>query len=109
MDLDFKQYPAEWFVGILCTITLLMLLHRAFIWQPTYVPLAPPVACKGQPIVVPYSYRGSDLSPHACAVQCEDQIQRYVLYTDGFATQCEPVPGCFDEGEDEGVVCTIPQ
>ena len=83
-----------------------MLMHRSFWWQPSYSPTEPPTACKGAPLVVDYNYRGGDLSPHACAVQCEQPgEQRYIVYADGYATQCQLLPGCLDEGEDNGVTC----
>lgn len=106
IDESFKEHPVEWVVAVFCVICLAMLIHRAFFWQPAYVPLRPPVACIGEPIFVAYSYTNGDLTPHACAPQCLDEKQRYIVYRDGFATQCEPVPGCYDEGEDKGVLCT---
>ena len=62
-------------------------------------------ACEGEPIRVDYAYNGGMNSPHGCAPQCEDGKQRYLLYTNGKATQCQTVPGCLDWGEDQGVTC----
>lgn len=69
--------------------------------------LTPPV-CEGSPLAVPYPYVGGFLEPHACAVQCQDGQQRYLMYSNGFATQCEKLPGCRDLGEDRGVICIPP-
>ena len=70
--------------------------------------IVPPV-CEGLPLQVSYPYAGGFLNPHACAVQCQDQQQRYIVYTNGFATQCEKPPGCRDLGEDRGVMCVPPE
>ncbi len=64
-------------------------------------------ACKGEPLHVEYPYEGDFLEPHACEIQCDDQIQRYIVYTNGKATQCEQLPGCLDWGEDQGVTCSF--
>ncbi|MBM3231014.1 hypothetical protein FJZ28_01675 [Candidatus Peregrinibacteria bacterium] len=65
-------------------------------------------ACEGTPIAVDYPYYGGMLQPHACAPQCEDNKQHYILYSNGKATQCQILPGCLDWGEDQGVTC-VPQ
>ena len=64
--------------------------------------------CKGEPISVPLAYTGSPLDPWSCQPQCDDKKQRYLVYTNGVATQCDVPPGCFDAGEDGGVTCKIP-
>lgn len=78
---------------------------------PDRVPVAPPApavgSCVGEAIPVAYEYSGW-LQPHECAVQCQDDLPRYILYTDGRATQCQTPPGCNDEGEDKGIFCTPP-
>ena len=61
--------------------------------------------CKGEPIVVSYEYGGGMMDPHECAPQCEDEIQRYIMYTNNIATQCQILPGCADWGEDNNVTC----
>lgn len=66
------------------------------------------VACEGTPIQVSYAFTGGYLEPWACQQQCDDQIQHYVLYSNGKATQCETLPGCNDWGEDNGQTCTPP-
>lgn len=71
---------------------------------PTAPPPEPATACIGEPIVVSYEYSGWS-KPHECAVQCKDDRPRYIVYTDGRATQCETPPGCNDWGEDKGVTC----
>lgn len=65
-------------------------------------------ACEGEPIRVDYAYYGGMHNPHGCAEQCEDGKQRYLLYLNGKATQCQKVPGCLDWGEDQGVTCVPP-
>jgi hypothetical protein len=64
--------------------------------------------CEGEALAVPYAYTGNVVEPWSCKVQCTDQKQRYLLYTNGVATQCEKLPGCNDYGEDRGETCTIP-
>lgn len=75
------------------------------------VPVPPPPepeeTCIGSPIAVSYPYAGWS-KPHECIVQCKDDEPRYILYTDGLATQCETPPGCNDWGEDKGVTCVPP-
>lgn len=64
--------------------------------------------CEGTPIKVNYPYHGGMLGPHACAPQCDGDVQRFVLYSNGKATQCQKIPGCLDWGEDQGVTCLPP-
>jgi len=64
--------------------------------------------CTGIPITVDYAFTGGYLEPWACQQQCGTTQQRYVLYTNGKATQCEMLPGCNDFGEDNGQTCTPP-
>jgi hypothetical protein len=94
-------------VGIVCGLMLGIVVVQAVVPEPL-PPVAPPAppagACIGQPIVVDYAYSGW-LEPHACAVQCEDDKPRFILYTDGKATQCQTPPGCNDWGEDKGILC----
>jgi hypothetical protein len=92
-------------VGAFCGIVLVMLIYRAFLWQPHIPPPPAPKACKGEALYVDYAFIDGDKSPHGCAIQCEDRVQRYLVYTDGYATQCEMTPGCFDWGEDNGITC----
>lgn len=75
---------------------------------PQEKPKEPPKSCIGEPIIVEYAFGGDFMEPWACQIQCEDKIQRYILYSNGQATQCEEVPGCLDWGEDHGVTCTPP-
>lgn len=63
--------------------------------------------CDGEPLYVDYPFYGGMLDPHACAPQCEDNVQRYIVYTNGKATQCGSIPGCLDWGEDHGVTCEV--
>lgn len=65
------------------------------------------VPCKGSPITVDFAYTGMVNEPWTCKVQCDDDQPRYILYTNGKATQCEIPPGCNDTGEDTGQTCTV--
>src|SRR6185436_12153766 len=78
----------------------LMLLGRFF---PTV--RAREEACVGEPIAVRAPYQGGILPAHSCSPQCADGRPRYLAYTNGRATQCEPPPGCGDKGEDEAITC----
>src|SRR5687768_3064355 len=68
------------------------------------VPTAPPkeevveAECIGEALSIPYAYNYTIVEPHSCAPQCADGKQRYLLYTNGVATQCELLPGCNDVG-----------
>jgi hypothetical protein len=64
--------------------------------------------CIGEPITVNYAYNRGVLEPHACQPQCADGRQRYILYSNDLATQCQTPPGCNDWGEDRGVTCVPP-
>jgi hypothetical protein len=64
--------------------------------------------CIGEPIEVDFAYNGGVNEPWTCQVQCDDDEPRYILYSNGMATQCETPPGCNDTGEDTGVTCTPP-
>lgn len=64
--------------------------------------------CEGEALNVDYPYYGGMLQDHACKPQCTDKVQRFVLYSNGKATQCQKVPGCLDWGEDRGVTCVPP-
>lgn len=64
--------------------------------------------CEGTPIEVDYPYHGGMLAPHACQPQCDTDRQRFILYANGKATQCQKLPGCLDWGEDQGVTCVPP-
>jgi len=65
--------------------------------------------CEGDPIKVDYTYphpEDEDFeNPWECQVQCTDGIQRYISYSNGKGTQCEKLPGCLDQGEDQAVTC----
>jgi|GEM_PF-2062840 len=69
---------------------------------------APPVPCVGEPLNVNYPFQGGFIEDHACKAQCGTQAQRYILYTNGKTTQCQMLPGCNDEGEDQGRTCIPP-
>lgn len=77
-----------------------------------YVPrpedIEPEVECIGQPIAVDFPYMGTIAEPWSCQEQCNDDAPRYILYSNGRATQCETPPGCNDYGEDRGMTCVPP-
>ncbi len=89
---------------------LLVIVAQAFLPEgPLPLPIPKQETfCVGNPIVVDYDFGGSFMEPHACAVQCQDDKPRYILYKNGQATQCETPPGCNDYGEDRGETCVIP-
>lgn len=95
-------------LGVLLVIVIAQtLLPRQYVPQEPQV--VPEQVCTGEPIVVDYPFEGGYLDPWACKVQCDDGRQRYVLYSNGLATQCETPPGCNDLGEDRGVTCVPPE
>lgn len=93
-------------------IVLVAMVVQSFLPRP---PLAPArevpkaeKACVGTPIYVNAEYNGSTVNEWSCQPQCDDKIQRYLVYTNGVATPCDTLPGCFDYGEDNGVTCIPP-
>lgn len=96
-------------LGLFLVVVFVMVIAQGFI-RPGFKEYEPPetAECLGTPISVDYPYAGGFLDPHACADQCEDQQQHYVLYSNGQATQCQILPGCLDWGEDRGVTCVPP-
>jgi hypothetical protein len=98
------------FLSLLGVVFAVLLYHSFIETSALRGNLAPhePKECEGDPITVTYPFEGGFLDPHACAPQCVDQKQRYIIYSNGFATQCEKPPGCRDLGEDRSVVCIIP-
>ena len=93
-------------VGAVCGLMLVVVAAQAAL--PSRIPNAPPPepqkTCVGAPIEVDYPF-GGWMEPHACAVQCDDDQPRFILYADGRAAQCQTPPGCNDEGEDRGILC----
>jgi len=99
-----KKQIVYWVLGlILLVVGLESVTERS---MPEIKPAEPAAACKGEAIVVDYPYEGGFLDPWECQIQCTDKRQRYIQYTNGIATPCSDVPGCLDEGEDNGVTCT---
>lgn len=74
----------------------------------TVTPMEPTEECRGEALSIPFAYNWGPVDPHSCKVQCDDGKLRYLVYTNGMATQCEELPGCLDYGEDHGVTCRIP-
>lgn len=101
-----KSSPYTTALTVVCAVIALVLVKDA-VFQEDVSALKPKPnqPCEGQALRVDYPYHGGMLSPHACAPQCADGKQRYILYTNGKATQCQKVPGCLDWGEDQGVTC----
>ena len=102
----------ERFVIGLCAVILLILFVQT-VRPKKYVPELPPAPlveenCIGTPITVAYPYLGGVNDPWDCKVQCDDDEPRYILYSNGKATQCETSPGCNDYGEDRGITCKLP-
>lgn len=105
-----SSFSVERVVSLFLLIVLLTLIYQAF-FKTISLPepdLDPKKDCEGTALFVEYPYVGRVIEPHACAPQCVDQVQRYVVYTNGLATQCAPLPGCSDLGEDRGITCRIP-
>ncbi len=97
--------------AVLIIAILVVLSYKAFMGNGGAVTGKPILnaVCEGQALAVDYPYQGGMIPPHACAPQCEDNVQRYVLYSNGKATQCQMLPGCLDWGEDQGVTCVMPE
>ncbi len=96
----------------LFTLVIGTLLLQAIFRSPSrQIPLErlPEQECDGEALPVEYPFQGGFIEPHACNVQCADQIQRYILYSNGLATPCEKLPGCLDWGEDRGITCRPPE
>jgi hypothetical protein len=94
----------------LCGIILVILVAQWSLPErlPEVAPPEPTAECKGDPITVEYPFNGTMVEPHACKPQCADGKQRYILYTNGVATQCSDPPSCLDWGEDHGETCIVP-
>jgi hypothetical protein len=99
----------------LAGFVLVVLLYQSLFWvrftvPPPAVPKKPVVEapCYGTAITVNEPYLGVAVNPHSCIPQCEDDQPRYLVYTNGKATQCEEPPGCNDYGEDNGITCKPP-
>ena len=99
--------------AVVCLITVIagVLLYQSFIADTSKKEFKPEPnqPCEGEPIEVDYPYYGGMLQPHACKPQCDDNVQHYILYSNGKATQCQRLPGCLDWGEDQGVTCVPPE
>ncbi len=92
-----------------CAIFLILIYQGLRVARiPAVTPQEPETACTGEPIVVDFPYLGTVNDPWTCQVQCGDQKQRFILYSNGKATECEELPGCNDRGEDSGITCTPP-
>ncbi|HVW66500.1 MAG TPA: hypothetical protein VHA78_02085 [Candidatus Peribacteraceae bacterium] len=102
----------ERIIAGVCAVILVIVVAQAvipgkYVSQPP--PPPPPQAdCIGTPITVDQPYLGAALDPWTCQVQCNDDQPRYILYSNGMATQCETPPGCLDYGEDHGITCKPP-
>lgn len=98
--------PQRVIVGIFGLVLLVVGLQAVL---PDRVPpLTEPevkIPCRGEPIRVDFAYSGTINDPWTCKEQCDDDKPRYILYTNGKATQCGDPPSCFDAGEDSGTTC----
>ncbi len=92
--------------ALLLVVAVQSLFPRAYVPEPK--PPVVEVPCLGTPINVDFAYNGTVNEPWSCQEQCEDDQPRYLLYTNGKATQCQVPPGCNDTGEDTGVTCVPP-
>jgi len=102
----------EQIVAGLCGLIILIVFFQSVV-PVKYVPVppAPPVqagSCVGTAIPVDFAFTGGVNDPWTCQEQCDDDKPRYILYSNGKATQCETPPGCNDTGEDNNVTCTPP-
>ena len=96
------------FIALFGVIFLVLLYQAVRVAKVPVIVQEAETACVGEPIRVDYAFEWSVEEPHACAVQCTDGKPRYILYTNGLGTQCEPPPGCNDYGEDNGIICVVP-
>lgn len=97
-------------IGVILTLIVVIVAVQQLTLPTIDVSMLPKEgeACKGEPIYVDYEYGGEMMSPHECAMQCEDQIWRHIVYTNNVGTQCQLLPGCSDWGEDSNITC-VPQ
>lgn len=92
-----------------CGIFLILIYQGLRVARiPAVTPPEAEAACIGEPIVVNFPYLGTVNDPWTCQVQCAEGKEKFILYTNGKATQCEELPGCNDRGEDDGVTCAPP-
>lgn len=96
----------------LCAFIFIILVYQAVYWRNATIPPKPipktpvqEILCAGIPVSVNQPYLGGPIDPHSCVSQCDDDQPRYLVYTNGKATQCETPPGCNDYGEDHGITC----
>ncbi|UPA22628.1 hypothetical protein K8942_00225 [Candidatus Peribacteria bacterium] len=99
-------------VAGVCGLILLIVAVQS-LFPRAYVPAPPPPpqeigTCTGEPILVDFAFTGGVNEPWTCREQCDDNEPRYILYTNGRATQCETPPGCNDTGEDNNITCVPP-
>jgi len=106
----FVQRFQQIVIGILGLLLVIVILQSVVPQEYVSTPQEPVQlgSCLGDPIEVDYAYTGTVADPWTCQVQCEDDVPRYILYTNGRATQCETPPGCNDYGEDHGITCQPP-
>lgn len=105
MRMSVRMVP--WLLGLMLAIVAVQGL-RPLDRVPPPRSMPPPEQCRGAPIRVDFAFNGSVNEPWTCQVQCEDSLPRYILYSNGKATQCEAPPGCNDYGEDRGITCVPP-
>ena len=105
----FPQEHRMLYVLILCILIVLVVQSCTKKELPKATPPPPKEVCRGERITVDYTFpHPSDASfdnPWECHIQCEDEVQRYIYYTNDVATQCAILPSCLDRGEDDLVTC----
>jgi hypothetical protein len=63
--------------------------------------------CLGTPIITQDEYYGTPIGPFSCSSYCDKQAAKYILYKNGYATQCG-IRTCRDFGEDYCITCVPP-
>lgn len=96
------------------TVIFIVVLFQVILPErplPPPEPSAPALSttpCRGEPIAVNFAFTGTIHEDWTCKIQCTDRKLRYILYSNGIATQCEELPGCNDYGEDHNITCAPP-
>lgn len=96
----------------MCIAIVLIVAVQAFLPEnyktPPPTPPAKMVDCRGAAIPLNQPYLGVPIEPWTCKIQCDDGKPRFILYSNGKATQCDTPPACFDSGEDNNIECKPP-
>jgi len=98
-------------LAIIFVVVLFQVIRPEPVPETLPAPAAPTdstTPCRGDPIPLKSAFTGGSFEPWTCKIQCDDQKLRYILYSNGKATQCEELPGCLDYGEDHNITCVPP-